>query len=101
VPEQGCDGLEAHAPVDRLGRERVAQLVGVDVADTGALGEPMSLPKGSKAAATWMSRCVSTPPVMPRGASTMVMAIPSFLKRWVDGTAVPDRMTGARLVVAS
>ena len=61
----------------------------------------MSLPNGSRAAATWTSRCVSTPPVMPGGASTMVMAIPSFLKRWVDGTAVPDRMTGVRLVPAS
>ena len=38
VPEQSSDRLEAHAPVDRLGGERVAQLVGMDVADPGPLG---------------------------------------------------------------
>jgi hypothetical protein len=38
VPEQGGDGFEAHGAVDRLGGERVAQLVGVDVTDAGSLG---------------------------------------------------------------
>ena len=36
-------------------------------------------PSGSRAAATCVSRWVSTPPVIPGAASTMVMAIPSFL----------------------
>jgi hypothetical protein len=40
---------------------------------------PTSRPKGSSAAATCLSRWVSTPPVIPGAASTMVMAIPSFL----------------------
>ena len=39
---------------------------------------PSSPPSGSRAAATWTSRCVSTPPVTPRAASTMVMVIPSL-----------------------
>ena len=44
---------------------------------------------------------VSTPPVTPRAASTMVMVIPSlFCVR--DGTAVPDRSDGrSRLFVAT
>jgi hypothetical protein len=44
---------------------------------------------------------VSTPPVTPRAASTMVMVIPSvFGVR--DGTAVPDRSDGrSRLFVAT
>ena len=37
---------------------------------------PSSPPSGSSAAATWTSRWVSTPPVIPRAASTMVMVIP-------------------------
>ena len=39
------------------------------------------------------SQWVSTPPVIPRAASTMVMVIPS-LKVLRDGTAVPDRSDG-------
>jgi len=35
--EEGSDGFESHAPVDRLGGEGVAELVGVDVADPGSL----------------------------------------------------------------
>ena len=33
MPEQRGDGLEAHAPVDRLGGERVTQLVGMQVTE--------------------------------------------------------------------
>ena len=40
VSEQGGDRFEAHAAVDGLGGQRVAQLVGVDVADPGPLGDP-------------------------------------------------------------
>ena len=57
------------------------------------LSDPSSPPSGSRAAATWTSRCVSTPPVIPRAASTMVMVIPS-LNGVRDGTAVPDRSDG-------
>jgi len=35
MPEHRRDRLEPHPTVDRLGRERVAQLVRVDVAETG------------------------------------------------------------------
>jgi hypothetical protein len=38
VPEQGADRLEAHAAVDGLGREGLADLVGVDVPDAGGGG---------------------------------------------------------------
>jgi hypothetical protein len=31
VTEEGGDRFEAHAPVDRLGGQRAAELVGVDV----------------------------------------------------------------------
>ena len=40
VSEEGGDGFEAHAAVDRLGGQGVAELVGVDVADPGPLGDP-------------------------------------------------------------
>ena len=39
MPEEGGDRFEAHAAVDRLGGEGVAQLVGVDVADPGVAGD--------------------------------------------------------------
>ena len=55
---------------------------------------PTRRPSGSSAAATWVSRWVSTPPVIPGATSTMVMAIPFFLNSWGDGTAVPDRSDG-------
>jgi integrase/recombinase XerD len=38
VPEEGSDRFEAHAPVDGLGGEGVAQAVRVDVTDPGCLG---------------------------------------------------------------
>ena len=37
--EQGCDSVEAHAPVHRLGRQRVTQLMGGDVANAGRVGD--------------------------------------------------------------
>ena len=40
MAEQGGDGLQAHAPVDGLGGESVAQLMGVDVADFGLACHP-------------------------------------------------------------
>ena len=43
VPEQGGDRFEAHAPVDGLGGEGVAQLVRMDVADVGELGDPVHI----------------------------------------------------------
>jgi len=39
VPEQRGDCFEAHPAVDGLGGQGVAELVGVDVADTGAFGD--------------------------------------------------------------
>ncbi len=39
VTEEGGDGFEAHATVDRLGGEGVAELVGVDVADAGVAAD--------------------------------------------------------------
>ena len=41
MTEEGGDGFEPHAAVDGLGGEGVAQLVGVNVADTGALGDAL------------------------------------------------------------
>ena len=38
VPEQRGDRLQAHAPVDGLGGEGVAHLVGVDVPEPGRFG---------------------------------------------------------------
>lgn len=38
MAEERSDGLEAHAAVDGLGGEGVAELVGVDVSDAGAGG---------------------------------------------------------------
>jgi hypothetical protein len=40
MAEELGDGLDVHAPVDGLGAEGVAQLVGVDVPDPGRLGDP-------------------------------------------------------------
>jgi hypothetical protein len=42
---------------------------------------PTSLPKGSKAAATWLSRWVSTPPVTPGGASHFAKQRPKYRLR--------------------
>ena len=39
VAQEGGDGFEAHPPVDGLGGEGVAELVGVDVADSGLFGD--------------------------------------------------------------
>jgi hypothetical protein len=49
---------------------------------------PNTPPLASSAAATWVSRCVSTPPVIGR-VSTMVIAIPSLFKVVRGGTHVP------------
>ncbi len=43
VTEEGGDGFEAHAPVDHPSGEGVAELMGMDVADTGALGHPIDV----------------------------------------------------------
>jgi hypothetical protein len=40
MAEQLGDGFEAHAPVDGLGGQGVAQLVGTDVSDTGFASDP-------------------------------------------------------------
>src|SRR5664280_3583540 len=63
-------------------------------ASAGNDSVPTNLPSGSSAATTWVSRWVSTPPVIPGGASTMVIAVPTFLNVDGDGTAVPDRSDG-------
>lgn len=39
MAEEGGDGFETHTPVDGLGGEGVAELVGVDVADSGLFGD--------------------------------------------------------------
>ena len=38
MPQERGDRFEGHAAVDRLGREGVAELVGVDVTDPGGCG---------------------------------------------------------------
>jgi hypothetical protein len=50
---------------------------------------PTTPPLASSAAATWLSRCVSTPPVTGRVLSTMATAIPSSLM--VQGVARTSR----------
>ncbi len=40
MAEQRGDGVEAHASVDRLGGQRVPELVGGDVTDPGLVAEP-------------------------------------------------------------
>ena len=50
---------------------------------------PSTPPLASRAAATWTSRWVSTPPVMGRVVSTMAMAIPSLVNWSRGGTHVP------------
>ena len=37
MAEERCDGFEAHAPIDRLGREGVAELVRVNVSESGGV----------------------------------------------------------------
>ena len=54
---------------------------------------PSSAPWWSKAAATWTSRWVSTPPVIRSGK--VVIVIPSLVSGW-GGTAPPGRRTGQR-----
>ena len=39
VAEQRSDGIEAHATVDRLGREGMAELMGGDVTDPGFVAD--------------------------------------------------------------
>ena len=46
VPEQRGDGFEAHAPVDGLGGQGVAQLVRVDVTDSGGVAATRSSDAG-------------------------------------------------------
>jgi hypothetical protein len=43
VAEHGGDRFQAHAPVDRLGGQRVAQLVGVDVWQAGGCSGPVDM----------------------------------------------------------
>ncbi len=43
MSEERRDGFEPHAPVDRLGRQRVTELVRMHVADTGALGDSLDV----------------------------------------------------------
>jgi hypothetical protein len=40
MPEQGGDRFESHPAVDRLGGQGVAELVGVNVADSSPFGDP-------------------------------------------------------------
>ncbi|MEZ5297620.1 MAG: hypothetical protein R2697_15500 [Ilumatobacteraceae bacterium] len=41
VAQHRSDRFEAHAAVDGLGRERVTELMGVDVADPGCFRDPV------------------------------------------------------------
>jgi hypothetical protein len=67
------DGAEVAQPAQQL---LVAALV------VAKLSTPSRVPRSSKAAATWTSRCVSTPPVMLR--AKLVTVIPSLV--WVGVT---------------
>ena len=53
LSEQGCDGVEAHAPVHGLSGQGVAQLVGGDVADAGNVGDASQ--RGGDAVTTYRS----------------------------------------------
>ena len=71
---------------DQLDRAEVAQpaqqLLVAAPSVVAKLSTPRRAPRSSKAAATWTSRCVSTPPVMLRGK--VVTVIPSL--DWVGVT---------------
>ena len=63
--------------------------------------DPMRRPSGSSAAATWVSRWVSTPPVIPRAGFYHCHGHPFFLTV-EGGTAVADRSDGrSGLLVAN
>ena len=78
------DGAEVAQPAQQL---LVAALV------VAKLSTPRSAPRSSKAAATWTSRCVSTPPVMLR--AKLVTVIPSLDWVWVT-PHLAGRRTGQR-----
>ena len=59
-----------------------AQQAGVSGRVTGNSCTPRSPPIGSSAAATCRSAWVSTPPVMTRASSTMVIAVPFRVEGW-------------------
>src|SRR5262249_33349849 len=61
---------------------------------------PSSPPTASSAAATLRSKCVSTPPVTGRAASTMVTVIPSAWSVSRDGAAARQRGGGAIALLA-
>jgi len=69
VPQHGGHGFEAHAVVDRLCRQRVTELVGVDVADPGdacATTARETLNRLSTRPSLEMSRPVSSGPAHSR-----------------------------------
>ena len=74
------DGAELAQPSEQL---LVAALGGGEALDAE------ESPRSSKAAATWTSRCVSTPPVMLR--AKVVTVIPSL--DWVGGDTAPSGTT--------
>ena len=43
MTKEGSDGFETHAPVDHPGGQGVAELMGMDVANAGALGHPIDV----------------------------------------------------------
>ena len=82
-PRRSCRFLRspATARVPKL-RSQLSKLA-YPAAVAGNSRTPSSPPMGSSAAATCISACVSTPPVMTRAVSTMVTAIPFQVR---DGT---------------
>ena len=82
MPEQRRDRFQAHAPVDRLGGQGVAQLVGMHVADPGPLG------RGDDVA-------VDGAPV--EGLSVVAFDEPSGPRRWAGGEPVGDELDEQRV----
>ena len=60
MAEHGRDRFEAHPTVDRLGREGVSELVGVDVAEAGGAADTLarSVPTWCRSSGrpSWCSR---------------------------------------------
>jgi hypothetical protein len=62
MAEHRCDRFESHPTVDRLGRERVPQLVWVHVAEPGACGDATHDP-GHLMPAEWLAVMMQQEPV--------------------------------------
>ncbi len=81
VSEQCCDGVEAHAAVDGLGGQGVAQLVGGDGADPGGVGQ---MPQGLMKLLDHESMATSQRYVTAAGTETRTAATQNRLYRLLE-----------------